>query len=93
MGIGATVGTATLWVHNGLDRKVVSQVGSKTITLAPGATQSMGVDLDKPLRLGARTVEGQQIESFYETPEFISGPYIYNIPHASPFVEWSAGYR
>lgn len=46
LGMGATVGTAMLWVHNGLDRKVVSQVGSKTITPAPGATQSMGVDLD-----------------------------------------------
>ena len=92
LGMGATVGTATLWVHNGLDRKVVSQVGSKTITLAPGATQSMGVDLDKPLRLGARTVEGQQIESFEETPDVISGQYIYNIAQASPLVEWSAGY-
>ncbi|KQO20490.1 hypothetical protein ASF11_25015 [Acidovorax sp. Leaf76] len=92
MGTSASVGTATVWVHNGLDRPVISQVGAHKLSLPPGATQHLNVDVDKSLRLSSRTVEGQEIESFEETPDVISGQYVYNIALASPLMEWSVGY-
>lgn len=92
MGTSASVGTATVWVHNGLDRPVVAQVGAQQLSLAPGATQHLNVDVDQPVRVSSRTVEGQEIESFEETPDVISGQYVYNVALASPLAEWSVGY-
>jgi Zn-dependent protease with chaperone function len=92
MGMGASVGTATLWIHNGLDRSVTTRVGDHALTLSPGATDSVQLDVDNSVLVTSRTKDGKEIESFKETPDIISGQYVYNISQASPLVEWTAGY-
>lgn len=92
MGMSASVGTATLWIHNGLDRSVTTRVGAHELTLSPGATDSIQLDVDDAVRVTSRTIDGKEIESFKETPDIISGQYVYNIAQASPLVEWTVGY-
>jgi len=92
MGMSASVGTATLWIHNGLDRSVTAQVGERAVTLPAAATDSIQLDVDKALLISTRTKDGKEIESFKETPDIISGQYVYNIAQASPLVEWTVGY-
>lgn len=92
MGMSASVGTATLWIHNGLDRSVTAYVGDRALALSAGATDSIQLDVDKAVLVSARTKDGKEIESFKETPDIISGQYVYNIAQASPLVEWTAGY-
>jgi Zn-dependent protease with chaperone function len=92
MGMSASVGTATLWIHNGLDRSVTTSVGAHALTLSPGATDSIHLDVDDAVRVTSRAIDGKEIESFKETPDIISGQYVYNIAQASPLVEWTVGY-
>lgn len=92
MGMGASVGTSTLWIHNGLDRSVTTRVGSQTLTLAPGTTDILHMDVDVAVQVTSHTMDGKEIESFKETPDIISGQYVYNVSLASPLVEWTVGY-
>jgi Zn-dependent protease with chaperone function len=92
LGMTASVGTATLWIHNGLDRAVTTRVGEHSVTLSPGATDTVHLDVDRAVLVSSRTIEGKEIESFKETPDIISGQYVYNVSQASPLVEWTIGY-
>ena len=92
MGVSTTLGNATVIAYNGLDREVKVRVGGHTATIAPGGKQDFEVEADKPIEVGARTVDGQEIESFSSNPELIGARYVYNVAGAGPMVAWTAVY-
>ncbi|SCX62261.1 M48 family metallopeptidase [Variovorax sp. EL159] len=92
MGISTTLGSASVVAYNGLDREVKVRVGGSSATLPPGGKRTFEVEADKKITLGARTVEGQEIESFSANPELIGVRYVYNVAGAAPMVAWTAVY-
>lgn len=92
MGISTTLGSASVIAYNGLDREVKVRVGSHSATLAPGGKRAFEVEADKPIELGARTAQGQEIESFSANPELVGVRYVYNVAGAAPMVAWTAVY-
>ncbi|MGJ7528656.1 M48 family metallopeptidase [Variovorax sp. GB1P17] len=92
MGVSTTLGSASVIAYNGLDREVKVRVGGSSATLPPGGKRSFEVEADKKITLGARTVEGQEIESFSANPELIGVRYVYNVAGAAPMVAWTAVY-
>jgi Zn-dependent protease with chaperone function len=92
MGMSGSLGTSQLAVHNGLARPVVAQVGRQTVTVAPGSTGRISLDIDGAVQVIARTPQGQLIESFKEHPDIIGAQYVYNVAAASPMYEWTAVY-
>lgn len=92
MGIGTTLGSASVIAYNGLDREVKVRVGGSSATLAPGGKRVFEVEADKPVQMSAQTPEGQAIESFSANPGVIGGRYIYNVAGAGPLMAWTAIY-
>lgn len=92
MGISTSLGSASVIAYNGLDREVKVRVGGSSATLAPGGRSSFEVEADKPVRLSARTTEGQEIESFSANPELTGTRYVYNVAGAAPMMAWTAVY-
>jgi len=92
MGMSASLGTAGLAIHNGLDRSVSVQVGGKRVDVPPASTQHVSLELDGDVKITARTSQGRVIESFSERPDIANAQYVYNIASASPMVEWTAVY-
>lgn len=93
MGMSSALGTAQVAVHNGLDRAVQVEIGRwKNLPVGPGATQHVDLDLDGAVTIRARTLQGQEIESFRVDPDVPGAQYVYNVAAASPLVEWTAVY-
>lgn len=93
LGLGGSVGSATVTVYNGLARAVTVKVGTHPpVTLSPYGHWTREIDADKAIHLEARGVDGQLIESFDAEARGSFGQFVYNIAGASPLVEWTATY-
>jgi Zn-dependent protease with chaperone function len=93
LGVGGTVGSAKLVVHNGLARDVSVKVGDKrSLTLAPHANATIDIDAEAGMPIETHTREGQLIERFDADAGTRYGQYVYNVAGAALLVEWMALY-
>ena len=93
LGLGGTIGSASITVYNGLARPVVVKAGSAASLQVPPlshATQSIAPD--KLVKIETRSTDGQLIESFDADAHGSFGQFIYNVAGAAPLVEWTAAY-
>ena len=93
LGLGGSVGGASVTVYNGLARAVTVKVGAHPpVTLSAYGHWTREIAADKTLHLEAHSLEGQLIESFDTEASGSFGQFIYNVAGASPLVEWTATY-
>lgn len=92
LGLGGSVGNATVTVYNGLARPVVVDVGGKQLEVQPHASRSTELAADRSYKIQARTQQGQVIESFDVDIRRSYGNFVYNVANASPLIEWIAVY-
>jgi Zn-dependent protease with chaperone function len=93
LGLGRTVGDASVTVYNGLARPVLVTIGkAAAVSVPPLATSTQTLAADQTVRIEARSVEGQLIESFDADARGSFGQFIYNVAGAAPLVEWTAAY-
>jgi Zn-dependent protease with chaperone function len=92
MSLGGAVGTPTVVVYNGLDRRVEVTVGHEHVTIEPFDHRELELAASGPVAVEARTVDGVVIESFTPDADVSLGRYVYNVAAASPLVEWTASY-
>ena len=92
LGLGGSVGSATLTVHNGLARPVVVSLGGSRLELAPFASRSQAVDADRRIAIETRSERGELIERFDAELRGSFGNFVYNVAGAAPLVEWTATY-
>ncbi|HEY2929695.1 M48 family metallopeptidase, partial [Piscinibacter sp.] len=92
LGLGGSVGSATLTVYNGLARPVRVSLGGSTLDVAPFTSQSRSVDADRSIRIETRTPQGELVERFDAEVRGSFGNVVYNVAGAAPLVEWTATY-
>lgn len=92
LGLGGSVGDATVTVYNGLGRAVQVNIGASAVDVAPFATAVIQVKPDRSYPVVARTAEGQVIESFDADVHGSFASNVYNIAASGPLVEWTAVY-
>ena len=93
LGLGGTVGSASVTVYNGLARPVVVQVGkAMRFSVPPLASSTHSIDADQTVHIETRSAEGQLIESFDADARGSFGQFVYNVAGAAPLVEWTAAY-
>jgi len=93
LGLGGTVGHASVTIYNGLARAVVVQVGrGAKVTVPPLSTRTEPIAADQHVRVEARSAEGRLIESFDADAHGSFGQFVYNVAGAAPLVEWTAVY-
>jgi hypothetical protein len=92
LGMGGGLGQAQIHVYNGLARPVMLQLGDTRMRLEPASASLMDAPRRDKVRVQARTVEGQEIESFDADVSGSFARYVYNVAGAAPLVEWTATY-
>lgn len=93
LGLGGSVGSGTVTVYNGLARPVLVRIGSAApLRIAPFASASQQVDVDRHYAVETRSADGKLIERFDADVGKHFGQYVYNVAGAAPLVEWTATY-
>ncbi|HKX43735.1 MAG TPA: M48 family metallopeptidase [Burkholderiaceae bacterium] len=93
LGLGGTVGSASVTVYNGLALPVSVKIGTvSTLHVAPFATATQDVDPGSMLKIETRSAKGELIESFDADVRGSFGQFVYNVAGAAPLVEWTAVY-
>lgn len=93
LGLGGSVGSASVVVYNGFARPLQVKLGTQAATLlAPRAHFTRDIEPGRPLHLEARTAQGQLLDSLDVTPEGSFGQFVYNVAGLAPLVEWTATY-
>ena len=93
LGLGGTVGNASVTVYNGLARVVIVKVGKAApVSVAALGSTTQPIAAEEGVRIETRSAEGQLIESFDADAHGSFGQFIYNVAGAAPLVEWTAAY-
>lgn len=93
LGLGGTVGSASVTVYNGLARPVSVTIGDgEPLHVGPFGSGSREVEADRTLKIETRTAQGQLIERFDAEVRGSFAQFIYNVAGAAPLVEWTAAY-
>ncbi len=90
--LGATVGSATVVVHNGLGRPVVARLDDRAVTLGPGDQERVAVRPGATLHVATTTVAGLPIEAFDASLSPAGTTYLYNVAAADAVQEWTVTY-
>jgi Zn-dependent protease with chaperone function len=91
VGMGGSVGTASLAIYNGLAREVRVQIGPLQRAVAPHSSAEVELP-PAATKVETRTREGELIESFDISSDAAFEQYVYNVASAAPMVEWTASY-
>ncbi|WAS91520.1 M48 family metallopeptidase [Nannocystis punicea] len=92
LGFGATVGSPTVVIHNGLGREVVVEIGGQRIGVMAHGREEVQVEASAQLHVRAFTTDNKPIELFTAEASSAAVDYLYNVGGASPLVEWEAVY-
>lgn len=92
LGFGGKVGTAEVTIYNGLARPLKVDFGGHSVSVAPFGSNPLTVDPDHHYVVHAKTIEGQEIESFETDVGGSFSHHVYNVASASALVEWAAIY-
>ena len=92
LGFGATVGTATITVYNGLAVPVVVSIGDTAFRVSALGRQTHEVGAGTPYHVETSTVQGKVIEAFTPDVPGSFAHFVYNVAGATPLVEWTAIY-
>jgi Zn-dependent protease with chaperone function len=93
LGLGGTVGQASVTVYNGLARPVTVQLGkTMRFNVPPHGSSTQPIDADAHVRIETRSAEGALIEGFEADAQGSFGQFVYNVAAATPLVEWTAAY-
>ena len=93
LGLGGTVGGATVVVYNGLARSVLVDIGpARNLHIARFGSTSLQVEAGSRLKIVAHTEQGQVIEEFNADVQGSFGQFVYSVAGAAPLVEWTATY-
>ncbi len=90
--LGGATGHQVISVYNGLARPVQVSIDEQILNLAPHASRSIDLTRADTHAVSARTLEGEQIESFNSDNKLTASHYIYNVAGAASLVEWTASY-
>ncbi len=88
----AAAGTATVYVHNGLDVPVRVTVGERAAEVPPGGERALSIATTADLAVAATTLDGRPIESFTADADEMWGTYVYNVASADVLAILSIGY-
>jgi Zn-dependent protease with chaperone function len=92
LGLGGSVGNATITMYNGLARPVTVELDGEKFQLAAFGSGRRELPTDRNYRIETRTREGQLIESFDAEVRGSFASYVYNVAGAAALVEWTAVY-
>ncbi len=92
LGSSAVPDSATIRVHNGLDRRVDVSIGGEWRNVGEHQNVSFSVDHLGPVHIVAKTFEGEVIEELDVDVDRAFGDYVYNVAQAAVLVRWYAVY-
>ncbi len=92
LGLGGSVGSASLTIYNGLARPVVVQIDHKRLHVAALSSANAELDANRSYQMTASTEDGKTIESFKAEAKGSFAHFVYNVAGASPLVEWTSVY-
>ena len=90
--VGASIGSATLVVYDGLDIPVRVQVGGVRHDVEPGRPLKLDVEPDTTLAIVTTAPDGREIERFDAKIDGGFGTQVYNVAGASALVHTTAVY-
>lgn len=93
LGLGGSVGSASVVVYNGFALPLRVSVGTQpALMVGPRSHFTSDIEPGRPLHLEARTANGALLDSLDVTPEGSFGQFVYNVAGLAPLVEWTATY-
>lgn len=92
LGLGGTVGDASIVVYNGLGTPVQVAFDKRQLSVPPMGSTRFTVPAGAMHRIETRTPQGVLIEAFDADAKGAFGSFVYNVASAAPLVEWTAVY-
>jgi Zn-dependent protease with chaperone function len=91
VGLGGSLGSASLTIYNGLARPVLVKVGTQERQVPATSFVDLTIEPNATLDIQAHSLNGHLIERFSAKAQ-PSRHQIYNVASASPIIEWTASY-
>jgi Zn-dependent protease with chaperone function len=93
LGLGRTVGEASVSVYNGLSRPVVVTLAEGSpLHVAPRSSSVLSLPATDQVKIVTRTEQGELIEQFEADARRSFGQFVYNVAGAAPLVEATVSY-
>jgi Zn-dependent protease with chaperone function len=92
LGLGRSVGTATITIYNGLARPVVVSVGDRHVGVRPLGWNAIDVPAGRAFHVEARTAQGQVVDTLDAEVPGSFAQFVYNVAGVGPLLEWTAVY-